>query len=761
MVPKPSGQKKAKASPAPPPTSASSSASAVAAPAPVEENPAPPKAAGADAGLGALAEEKFTCSRCQLVLPCKDLCGSSRKPAKRAKKLDDAVLYCDDCQSTYKCLTRRWKKNRKLQTQYENYSTEERVTMFKRHKALRSGRKGKHFARTLVKSSHFKKEGKRKANQVRWINFEIFQHEWEMKGLHDENAIKAKWRTKLMLKGTKVRTIRGEKHFARYEGVLEEIVNEEGHEGRVEHEDEVNDEAGLADSMKKLDEKTNKVQQRLDTYFASLLPAPVPENLCDVADEYIREDNFKTAEDDVDCMAVDDIFDIFRESDEAKHNLDLALMEEELAAEKYSNPLDTRDVSLLRTEFQRCVLACKSKHQMALDDKSSELSNLSLYVKDVLFKGQPVSDAFAKAMNEAMDFEKAAVAWMKSFENGAAKAIADVTEDILRRETAREFAQRFDDETCKDDAFSKFKSSVTALNRLVDKATKSSTKTAKGVMNAVATGNDEDEAASLPTVLASLAASSSPNLQVAEMKKDAFADKLVPGACLRMQAGGFETSIPQLKAWKAYREWFIVKLSNEGAGKEMFKALIPRSTLAVQLKHCILQALGEQGARLFTAKIVTEKDLGISPATLYDFNCVTMAKNFTQVSTKPFCMNEGYIVFSGKLVVVGSTLQATRSLDFVEAEMKNLTTSNVAEFAKRPGNFAVAMNAGDMCVFPSGCCFAVFAMTEVWAIRWAFSPFVSEEDARVKLGLAKMLESKPPLRTTPYQKVFDYYSSLD
>ena len=131
---------------------------------------------------------------------------------QRSKKdKSGSAVTCDDCMATYKSLTRRWKKNRKLQTQYTAHAEGERRDYYRHYKELRQGAKGKRTCNAVVKSSTFSKAFKRNADRVVWVTFEMFQDELELHGVVDLGTQRARWRARLMRKGTKIKTVHCEK----------------------------------------------------------------------------------------------------------------------------------------------------------------------------------------------------------------------------------------------------------------------------------------------------------------------------------------------------------------------------------------------------------------------------------------------------------------------------------------------------------------------------------------------------------------------
>ena len=169
------------------------------------------------------AADEFLCHRCGEMCPLSSLSGglgTDGEVPTVASKLVEAI-----CNTSYKSLAKRWKKNAKLKTWWSSLSGDERQAWYVKHKRAAESVKGykREYTMTVTHSTE-QFSGNEKRRRIHWKPYSVIKDEMEMKG-KSQVEILTEWRNLLMSGERPVQRIGDMWHVGYYMGVIDDEVD--------------------------------------------------------------------------------------------------------------------------------------------------------------------------------------------------------------------------------------------------------------------------------------------------------------------------------------------------------------------------------------------------------------------------------------------------------------------------------------------------------------------------------------------------------
>ena len=175
--------------------------------------------------------QTFLCSAEDAECPADQICAQDRAKFLRGKP---KALTCVVCMKTYKELTRRWKREKKLKAWYQTMSKEKKVAWYRNHKAatLKMDKNGQKLIKLSKKRT--RKFSQRCKALLHWQPWHIYKRNKKLDGVADEAEIRRRWKMDLMDPNVKKRKKNGRWLIAEDNGEMGEEEDETAMEAVVE-----------------------------------------------------------------------------------------------------------------------------------------------------------------------------------------------------------------------------------------------------------------------------------------------------------------------------------------------------------------------------------------------------------------------------------------------------------------------------------------------------------------------------------------------
>ena len=170
-------------------------------------------------------------------------------------------------------------------------------------------------------------------------------------------------------------------------------MQEDGNIQEEQQAEEVNDKDALTSARQELAEKKKKTQATLKDYFSAMVEPVAFED-----EEQMVDERLMTSSKAFDPSSVTSTgFDLmFEDNEEHMAQLEEAMMEEELEAQKFEAAKDGREESIIRAEFTKAAGVVKLRVDSAKDEKQLDADNVLNYIKNSLFRGANPDATFAE-----------------------------------------------------------------------------------------------------------------------------------------------------------------------------------------------------------------------------------------------------------------------------------------------------------------------------------------------------------------------------
>lgn len=319
--------------------------------------------------------ECFECSRCMEACSNADLAPACKRGGKTSQS-------CWRCLAAYKGLTRRWRKNRKLQTWFQQKTAGEKAEWYKQHKTSMAGQrndKGRRIIEVHMESFQEKKHSAKR--RIHWKPFHIYRRDLMASGVTDLNQVQAMWRADLMNSANKRKKVAGQWCIGEFLGEIEDFEEAEGNRSSVDKKQVAEDEQEMSELIKELGDTTRASASVVDAMLGEVMAFPSGDDVCDIADEYVKDPI--TTVSAASLLGFDTLLADMAASDDMVSKLNELYLEEELDAEKCALPTDDRDESMLRSELLKLVKVHLLKVRGSLDEHDLEAEHISSHVKAI------------------------------------------------------------------------------------------------------------------------------------------------------------------------------------------------------------------------------------------------------------------------------------------------------------------------------------------------------------------------------------------